>query len=429
MSEEAEDWKISFTAEWNKRKSSRLPSNAVFPLAENPFGSAEILAMAEVLLSGKLTMGENVSEAEELFARTVSVPYACMVNSGSSANLLALACLKHRFMEANQNWEILIPAVCWSTSLFPIVQQGFTPRFVDVDPRTMNMSLQSLQNAMNPNVKAIMAVHVLGNSICMQDLMNFVKQHDLVLIEDTCESLGSYCCVDGEKCMLGTLGSFGTFSFYFSHHITSGEGGMLVCQNEADYNLAVCLRAHGWSRQLSNKEAIEKLYPDIDPRFLFLNAGYNLRPMEVQGAMLKVQLARLSEFNECRRNNFRRISEAINSSPGLRGKIQLMEASDGTDPAWFGLACLLCPTYTHQLKDFLAYLIEMGVENRPIISGNFLRQPFVKQNLSPLNPSDFPGAEVVHSAGFFIGIHQIPIPDERITELIRTFQSFSFREL
>merc|ERR1719401_2913492 len=224
--------------------------------------------MTNVLLSGRLTLGANVEQAEKEFAAKVGSPYAVMVNSGSSANLLAVSAIVNKFraVHCDAGDEVLVPAVSWSTSVFPLIQCGLKPVFVDTDAKTFNVTLETLEKAMTPRVKALMAVHVLGNSICMRDLATFVKKHNLMLVEDTCESLGSFWQDEsGKKKMLGTLGDFGSYSFYFSHHITSGEGGAVVCKTEEDYNFVRCLRAHGWTRHLTNKDKVEANYPSIDP--------------------------------------------------------------------------------------------------------------------------------------------------------------------
>jgi len=273
-----------------------------------------------------------------------------------------------------------------------------------------------------------MAVHVLGNSISMKDLQAFVTKHNLMLIEDTCESLGStYTADDGKKKMLGTLGDFGCYSFYFSHHITSGEGGAVVCKTEQDYNFVRCLRAHGWTRHLTNRTEVEAAHPSIDSRFLFINLGYNLRPMEVQGAMLLVQMVKLQAFNDLRRSNFDRIRTALQKNLKYSSVMTLMKASKGMDPAWFGVAHLLSEEYGHQLEDYLAYLSKNGVENRPIISGNFIRQPSIAMYCKDEKPENYPGSEAIHARGFFIGVHQIYVEDEKIEKLAKIMLDYPFK--
>jgi CDP-6-deoxy-D-xylo-4-hexulose-3-dehydrase len=424
-------WRRSIATEWNVRRSAEMKNTSIlFPLAMNPFGEDEILAMTEVLLTGRLTLGTEVEKAEKKFAQIVGVPYAVMVNSGSSANLLAVSAMvnKLRSVHCSPGDHVLVPAVCWSTSVFPLIQNGLRPIFVDVDPRTFNISLIELERKLTSHVKAVMAVHVLGNSINMQEMMKFVKRHNLILIEDTCESLGSFCKTDkeNERKMLGTFGDFGTFSFYFSHHITSGEGGIVTCNTEEDYNFVRCLRAHGWTRHLTNREELEKLYQDIDPRFLFVNMGYNLRPLEAQGAMLSVQLDKLHQFNACRRNNLKRIRETLSCDNRFSSSMSLMEASENIDPAWFGLGVLLHRPYAHQRLEFLQYLEKNGIENRPVISGNFIRQPCILTFCDEESPENYPGAEAIHTRGFFIGVHQIPLDQIVIKKLVEVMLGFPF---
>ena len=424
-------WRSAIAAEWKARRASEKDKQgALFPLAMNPFGEEEILAMTEVLLSGRLTLGSEVERAEKRFADMVGVPFAVMVNSGSSANLLAIAAIanKLRPIHCEPGDQVLVPAVCWSTSVFPLLQNGLCPVFVDADPRTFNITVAELERKLTPRVKAVMAVHVLGNSTDMRLLMDFVTRHRLMLVEDTCESLGSFCLTGAgsDRRMLGTFGDFGTFSFYFSHHITSGEGGMIVCRTEDDYNLLRCLRAHGWTRHLTNRPLVEEAHPDIDPRFLFVNVGYNVRPLEVQGAMLSVQIDKLPQFNACRRDNLKRIREVMLRDDRFLRFMSLMEASPGVDPAWFGVGALLNRPYAHQRREFLTYLEKNGIENRPIISGNFIRQPCIAAFCERERPENYPGAEAIHTRGFFFGIHQLALDQAVIEKLVEIIFAFPF---
>jgi CDP-4-dehydro-6-deoxyglucose reductase, E1 len=178
-----------------------------------------------------------------------------MVNSGSSANLLALSVLTNplRSVHLRAGDKVAVPAVCWSTSLWPVLQTGLVPVLVDVDPQTLNLSIPSLRAALRQHdLKAVLMVHVLGNSTDLKALLELASEHGLLLMEDTCESLGSR--YQGK--MLGSLGSFGTFSFYFSHHMTTIEGGMVLAESAEDYDLLKCLRAHGWSREQSNRTTL-----------------------------------------------------------------------------------------------------------------------------------------------------------------------------
>lgn len=384
-----------------------------FPLGQNVHDSDDILNMVNTLLTGKFTMGEQVSSFEKMFAEYIGTKHAMMVNSGSSANLIALSVLTN--YKCNNKLisgdEILVPALCWSTSIFPIIQCNLVPVFVDVNPQTLNIDLEDLEKKITSKTKAIMLVHVLGNCTDMNKLMDIVKRHNLILVEDTCESLGSRY----DNKYLGTFGDIGTYSFYYSHHITTMEGGMVVCNDDAHYELMKCLRAHGWSRNLNDKEQIQAQYPDLDPRFTFVNLGYNVRPMELQATMGIGQLQKLKTKNDNRKENYYRIKRRLESDP-RNTFLSFAKESDNADIAWFGVTLFLRKDI--KLSNYLDYLTAHGVENRPIITGNIIRQPVIKDLYSNLNPLDFPGAEECHFSGLFIGLSCNQMPDTLIKELV-----------
>ena len=388
-----------------------------FPLVDSSFDEQEINSCIETLRSGQLTMGKRVREFEVAFARHIGVRHAVMVNSGSSANLLAVAAainpLRERRLPLGS--RVAVPAVCWSTSLWPLVQLGLKPVLVDVDPATMNMSLDSLHLALRSHdIRAIMMVHVLGNSCDMTELLTLVNEHQLVLFEDTCESLGSRHA--GR--MLGTLGDFGTFSFYFSHHMTTIEGGMVVCDDDADYDLLKCLRAHGWTREQSNRAALEASHPEIDPRFLFVNAGFNLRPMELQAAFGLEQLRRLDLMNCNRIQNSALIRSAFVAHPRWRGQLQFPESPQRLEPCWFGFPFLVARSEQLDYRQFTAALLAQGIDTRPIVSGNMALQPAIKLFDVDCSLGPFQGAQEVHDRGLFIGVHAKPLEHQRIEWMV-----------
>jgi len=425
-----EPWKEAVISEWKKRRGyEKSVSKISFPLISNTTGEEELIAMVDTLLSTQLTLGPRVKEFEDAFARWVGAPYACMVNSGSSANLLAIAvaCNPERKVYLRTGDEVLVPAVCWSTSVFPLMQNGLKPVFVDCDPRTMNMDLADMKRKITKATKGVVLVHVLGNSCPMEKCMDLCREHGLIVVEDTCESLGSLVRIHGAAPKyLGTLGDFGSYSFYYSHHLTSGEGGMVVCNTVEDYNLVRCLRAHGWSRHRLDVKECDARHPEIDSRFNFVNVGFNLRPLEVQAAMALVQLKDLQRANQQRRDNFKIIHDKIYSDPRYKGQFKIFEPAEGCDPAWFGLACLLDASLAHQQKEYLTYLSANAVENRPVISGNFARQPVLKLYDIHIDPHDLPGSEVIHQQGFFIGSHNQPISPESVDYLVEVLLSFPF---
>jgi len=388
-----------------------------FPLVDSSYDNQEIISCIATLLSGQLTMGAKVRQFEREFAAWCGAPHAVMVNSGSSANLLALSVLVNP-MRRNRlqiGDKVAVPAVCWSTSLWPVIQLGLVPVLIDVDPETLNLSIPSLESALRRHdIKAVLMVHVLGNSTDMSALLELVDNRGLLLIEDTCESLGSTHA--GRK--LGTLGTFGTFSFYFSHHMTTIEGGMVLAGSEEDYDLLKCLRAHGWSREQSNRSALEAANSHIDPRFLFVNVGYNLRPMEIQAAFGLEQLTRLDDMNAHRRANVLRIRSAFVNHPRWSGQLLFPAATPRLDACWFGFPFLIAPSIALHYKKFTGQLLEQGVDTRPIVSGNMALQPAIRHFNVDLSMGPFAGAQTVHERGLFFGCHARPLSDATIDRLV-----------
>lgn len=384
-----------------------------FPLGQNVHDQDDIKNMVDSLLTEKFTMGKQVSDFETMFADYMNVKHAMMVNSGSSANLIAISVLTNHKCNSRLHLgdEVLVPALCWSTSVFPIIQCNLHPVFVDVDPTTLNVDLQDLEKKITHKTKAIMLVHVLGNCTNMQKLLEIVAKYQLLLIEDTCESLGSQY----NNQYLGTFGSIGTYSFYYSHHITTMEGGMLVTNDDSYYELMKCLRAHGWSRNLKDKNEIQKKYPDLDSRFTFVNLGYNVRPMEIQASMGIGQLQKLKSKNDNRKLNYRNIKDKLENDP-RNTFLSFPKKSDNADVAWFGVTLFLDDNV--QLTEYLTYLTNNEVENRPIITGNIVRQPVIKDLYPSLNPLDFQGAEKCHFTGLFIGLSSNPMSNDLIEELV-----------
>lgn len=418
------NWQELVSQEWRKRCDAKVVKPDYFPLIEQTFDPEEIVAVMDVVMSGQLTMAHNVREFERQFAAYVGAPYAVMVNSGSSANLLAMAVaanpMRSNYLKAGD--EVLVPAVCWSTSVWPIFQMGLTPVFVDVDPTTLNADLKDLRRKITPKTKGMVAVHILGNSAPMDELLQIVREHNLIVLEDTCESLGSR--FKGKN--LGAHAEFGSYSFYYSHHITTGEGGMVVCKTQEDYDLLRCLRAHGWTRELSNRAEVDAKYSDVDSRFLFVNVGYNVRPMEIQAALGICQMKKIDRMNACRVDNRAALIDRLKKHPKWNGQFEFTEAAPGTEPVWFGFCCLLRSDLAKHHAAFLKYLSESGVENRPIVSGNFVRQPALKLFGLNLKPEDFHGAEAVNNRGFFIGLHTTELTEAQLGRLADVMLSFPF---
>ena len=374
-----------------------------YPLLSNAFNSNDINCGIKVLKSKQLTMSNITKKFEKNFAKVVGAKYALMTNSGSSANLLALSAITNPIFKKklNPGDEVLIPAVCWSTSLWPIIQNQLKPVFVDVELDTFNICLNDLKKKISKKTKAILIVHVLGTSTDMIKLNKIVKKNNLLLIEDTCESLGAKY----SKKPLGSYGDFGTYSFYYSHQITSGEGGMVVCNDKFNYNLLKTLRSHGWSRDIRLDKKYIKKFKHIDNRFLFINSGYNFRPTDIQAAIANNQLKRLKQFMKMRNKNRNLLIDTIKKHKNWNDQFKFVNFSKKIKPSWFGLPVLINENYKSVKHRFLNFITKCGIENRPIISGNFANQPSAfLYNLNP-KKEKFKNAQIIEDLGFFIGLH------------------------
>jgi len=387
-----------------------------FPLVKNPYRSKDIFKAIKVLKTGKLTMGTNVLNFEKEFTSKLKTNYSLMVNSGSSANLLAIQCLinPYRKKRLKVGDEIIIPSLCWSTSLWPIVQSGLKPIFVDIDKETLNMNLTDLEKRITKRTKGIMLVHVLGNSTDMTKLMKIKKRYKLILIEDTCESLGAQY----KSKFLGTFGEFSSYSFYASHQISSGEGGMICCKDKSDYEIIKSLRSHGWSRNLSNEKKISNNNPHLDKRFIFYNSGFNLRPTEIAGAIGRSQFKDLFKFKKIRNLNRRNIINLFKKNKKINKTIKVIKPNKFVNPSWFGLPLIV--NKKNLLKNIMLKLEKNGIETRPIISGNFLKQPSVKK-YGLIKNIKYKNADYINNHGFFIGL---PFNKIKLNILKKIEQSF-----
>jgi len=398
------------------QKNTVVKSKYFYPLLDSAFSKEDLISGIKVLVSGQITMSKKTKDFENEFANKLGVKYALMVNSGSSANLLAAfaACnplRKNRFKPGD---EVLIPALCWSTSLWPLVQSGLKPVFVDIDKNTLNVNPNLLIKKINKKTKVIMLVHVLGNSTNVEKIKKIAQRKKIILIEDTCEALGSKF----KNKYLGTFGDFGTFSFYYSHQITSGEGGMIVCNNKDDYDLLHSMRAHGWSRNLKNQKKIEKKFPKIDAKFIFVNSGFNLRPTDVVASIGNSQLKRLGKFIKIRDENNLKIKNTLIKSKTWSNQFSFQKINSNVKASLFGLPIFIHKSFLKKKKKFLKFLDNKGVETRPIISGNFMNQPSTKLYKLNENNEKFPQAQEVENLGFFIGLHTKKIKSETLNKLV-----------
>ena len=393
-------------------------NNFFYPLVDNPFSNEDINKGIKVLHSKQLTLSKETINFENTFTKKLNSKYSLMVNSGSSANLLALQCLVNPYNKnrLNPGDEVLIPTLCWSTSLWPIIQSNLKPIFVDINRDTLNIDEKEIEKKITKNTRAILLVHVLGNTCDMDILMKIKKKYNLILIEDTCESLGTKY----RNRYLGTFGEFSSFSFYTSHQISAGEGGMICCKNKNDYNIIKSLRSHGWSRGTSYEHKIYKKFKFLDKRFIFFNSGYNLRPTEVSAAIGNNQFKKLKKFIDLRNLNRKKIISAIKNNYRLKNIIGFFHQNKYVKPSWFGIPIKIISNKVK--KNILINNLEKnGIETRPIISGNFAKQPAaVKYGLAI--KEKFPNTDYVYQRSFFIGLPSKKISKKYIDKIVLAFE-------
>ena len=397
-------------------KKSRRSSKYFYPLLENALSAEDLMSGIKVIVSGQLTMSRKTKKFEKNFAKKMGSKYALMVNSGSSANLLVTfaACNPMRNNRFKVGDEVLIPSVCWPTSLWPLVQAGLKPVFVDVDRDSLNVNSKLLIKKITKRTKVIMLVHVLGNSTEVDKITKIAKRKKIIVIEDTCESLGSTY----KNKYLGTFGDFGTYSFYYSHQITSGEGGMIVCNNRDDYELLQTMRSHGWSRDLRDQKKIEKDNPKLDPRFIFVNSGFNLRPTDIVAAIGFNQFKRLKTFIKIRDINYKKIINGLKKSKTWNNQFSFFKINPNVKPSFFGFPILLNKKYLGKRKRYLNLLDKLGVETRAIISGNFLNQPAIKLHKLGNKKDKFTQAQEIEDLGFFIGLPTKILNNKSLNKLV-----------
>jgi CDP-6-deoxy-D-xylo-4-hexulose-3-dehydrase len=316
-----------------------------------------------------------------------------MCSSGSTANLIMVASLffsKNPKLQAGD--EIIVPAVSWSTTYFPLQQYGLNLKFVDIDIDTLNYNLVDLESAITSKTKAIMVVNLLGNSNDFNIINGFIKDKDIVVIEDNCESMGAK--LDGK--FTGTFGLMGTFSSFFSHHIATMEGGMVLTDDEEYYHILLCLRAHGWTRNLPKKNHVTNKADDwFEESFRFVLPGYNVRPLEMSGAIGIEQLKKLPSFIDKRRENAEVFIKLFKNDDRFIIQKEIGESS------WFGFS-LIINDKSISRKSVIKLLGENNIDCRPIVTGNFTRNDVMKYfDYSIHNNLD--NADKLHDHGLFVG--------------------------
>jgi CDP-6-deoxy-D-xylo-4-hexulose-3-dehydrase len=384
---------------FKSQKREFVPGKTRIPLSIPTYSSEEVEEALESLLSTWVTMGSKVKKFEEGFAQYNGSKHAVMVNSGSSANLLALSALTNPLVNdyIPKGSEIITPAVTWATTVYPISDVGCTPVLVDVDPKTFNIIPDEIEKAITEKTRAILPVHLLGAPCQIERIKKIADIHDLYLIEDTCETTGGE--VHGKK--TGSFGDMGTFSFFLSHHISTIEGGIIVTDDDHLHEYLKAMRAFGWVRDLREKENYSSANKGIDPRFLFITHGYNLRPTEIQGAFGIHQIKKLDAFIDTRRNNADYWKRRLTP---YKDVLTLPVEEPGTRHVYFGYPLtinLKAPFTREQLIDHLEARL---IETRPVMAGNMAEQPVMKQ-LPHRTGGSLPNSRMIMRQSFFFGNH------------------------
>jgi len=376
-----------------------IPGKSVISLIKPSFGPDEILESLDSLLTTNVTMGIKVKKFEKLFLKYLKSNFASMVNSGSSANLVALSALTNPefSQKLKKQSEVITPAVTWATTVFPINNVNLKPKFVDIDLENFCMKTDDLDDAVSSNTSLLLPVHLLGNVCDMSKIKEVSTKKDLLIMEDCCEAHGAE--FKGQK--VGTIGDIASFSFFLSHHITTIEGGMVVTNNESLYELSKAIRAFGWIRDLKHKDELTKKYPKVDPRFMFTNTGYNLRPTEIQGAFGIHQIKKLDKFIKIRNENRKYWTKRFLQ---YEDYFIITKEDPKTKSVDFCYPLTIKKKSPFNRESLLKYLQKKKIETRPIMSGNFLEQPAIKY-ISHAKHGKLDNSKLAMKNSFFFGNH------------------------
>ena len=374
-----------------------------YKLASSTWDNKELDAIQSVIDKDMYTMGNSVRQFENNFSNFVNSKYSVMVSSGSTANLLAIAALFFtKKPKLKRGDEVIVPAVSWSTTYFPLQQYGLKLKFVDIDLETLNYDLEALEGAVSFSTKMIMVVNLLGNPNDFDKINSIIKGKDIFLIEDNCESMGATF----NKKQTGTFGLMGTFSTFFSHHMATMEGGIITTDDEELYHILLSIRAHGWTRNLPKKNKVSNKSDDwFTESFRFVLPGYNVRPLEMSGAIGIEQLKKLPKFIENRRKNAELFIELFENHQDFMIQKEISRSS------WFGFSLIIKPNSKLKRKDVINLLQNSNIECRPIVTGDFTKNEVMKYFDYEIH-NNLVNAGYLHKNGFFVGNQQVIIESE-----------------
>lgn len=407
-----------------------VPGETRLHYASRVYDERDLAALVDASLDFWLTLGRKGLAFEEAFAGYVGASHAVYVNSGSSANLVAAAtlCSPQVDRPLQPGDEVITPAATFPTTVAPLVQYGLVPVFVDCESATYNLDVEQLARARSERTRAILLPHMLGNTTDMSALMRFVKEHELYLIEDTCEAMGTR--FDGQ--LLGTFGHLSTFSFYPPHHITTGEGGMVLTSDPGLAKTARSLRDWGrdcWCNpQTAPPEGacgcrfshrIPGLDETYDHKYVYSNVGYSLRPTDMQAGLGLTQLAKFPAFEAARKANFAALYKALSAYDDV---LCLPQWDARADVCWFAFPITVRERAPFTRGDLVRWLEGRGIETRYLFAGNILRQPGYRR-IRHRTVGDLPNTDAVMRRAFFVGVYP-GLDQTRIDYMIAQFQAF-----
>jgi CDP-4-dehydro-6-deoxyglucose reductase, E1 len=370
-------------------------------LHESTLGYEELIAFCGAFLSGNITMSKVNHDYEQKAAELFNSKFCLSCNSGSSANLIAIAALVESG-HIKRGDKVIVPALSWSTTIFPLAQYGLIPIFIDQSPIDFNMSIDQMTLCLkeHSDIRGLMLIHTYGIPADMDKIRELIDKYNLILVEDTCEAMGALWC--GRS--VGSFGSLGTFSTYYSHHITTFEGGLVLSQDEELVSIAKSIRSHGWLRHLDKDSSFFKKYPEHDPGFLFAHTGYNLRLSDPQAAIGLVQLNKLNSYIKARNNNAKLYEELITNSV-LSPHIVFPTVSPNAKPSWFGFPILFPGLSNSDIYSLRHSLMKKGIESRPFLCGDFTQQPVMKKTPHEIF-GDLAFSRLLHKSSIALPCHQ-----------------------
>lgn len=374
-----------------------------YPLATSTWDEKELQAIQSVIERDMYTMGMSVAQFEKDFSSFIGRQYSVMVSSGSTANLIATAALFYtKNPKLKRGDEVIVPAVSWSTTYYPLHQYGLKLKFVDIDLETLNYDLEALKDAITDNTKMIMVVNLLGNPNDFDAINKMIKDTDIIILEDNCESMGA----EYQGKQAGTFGIMGTFSTFFSHHMATMEGGFVTTDDEELYHILLTLRAHGWTRNLPQENKVCTKSDDwFTESFRFVLPGYNVRPVEMSGAIGIEQLKKLPDFLKVRRENAKLFVKYFSNHPDF------IIQQDISNSSWFGFSLIIKPTSKLKRVDVVKKLMDNKIDCRPIVTGNFTRNE-VMQYFDYEIHGELQNADYLHENGLFVGNSQIDLKEQ-----------------